>query len=30
VLGGLIRSGGLVADTPAGRIPSALPLEAVA
>ncbi len=30
VLGGLIRSGALVADTPASRILSARPLEAVA
>ena len=30
VLGGLIRSGALVAGTPASRIPSAQPLEAVA
>ena len=30
VLGGLIRSGALDAGTPARRIPSALPLEAVA
>ena len=30
VLGGLIRSGALVAGTPASRIPSAQPLEEVA
>ena len=30
VLGGLIRSGALVADTPVSRMPSARPLEAVA
>ena len=30
VLGGLIRSGALVADAPVSRIPSAQPLEAVA